>query len=61
MIHPYPEDAGVALTVDQNKSRITDFNESVIWELLVKGSQDISKDRLQLVYDDLKLLFKNYS
>lgn len=26
---PYPEDAGIALTVDQNKSRITDVNESV--------------------------------
>lgn len=29
MIHPYTEDAGIALTVDQNKSRVTDFSESV--------------------------------
>lgn len=58
MIHPYPEDVGIALTVDQNKSRITDVNESVICELLLRGSQNVSKDSLQLVYDGLKLYFK---
>lgn len=49
---------GITLTVDQSKARITDFSDSVICGLLLRGSQDVSKDRLQLVYDGLKLYFK---
>lgn len=58
MIHTYPEEVGIALTVDQNKSRITDFNGSVICESLLRSSQNVSEDRLQFEYDGLKFYIK---